>query len=113
MGLFSGPALDVATAAVTGVNEIVTLNPVSGVLSVTSVAVKVTLSAVLSVTVKVAVPVASVIAVRRRHDRVDRHGDQSHRLAGQRQPVGVVEEHLDSCARAAIGRHRGAAGDDV
>src|ERR1700722_19859034 len=62
-GLFSGPALDVTTEPAVGVNEMVTLKPASGVLSVISVAVKVTLSDFLSVTVKEAVPVASVTAV--------------------------------------------------
>src|SRR5215472_6797605 len=59
-GLFNTLA-DVATDPA-GVNEMVTLNPVRGMLSEMSVAFSVTLSAVLSVTENVAMPLESVVA---------------------------------------------------
>ena len=78
MGLLSAPALDVVTTAAAGANEMVTLKPLSGVLSVISVAVKHTFGG-LVVTVKVAVPVESVDGRGRRTTALTDVGDKTHR----------------------------------
>ena len=63
-GRFRGPALaEVVADATTGVKVMVTFKPLSGKLSERSVAVKVTISDVSSVTVKLADPVEPVLRV--------------------------------------------------